>query len=140
MKQQQQVPQPVSARYAYMATGTQPQFVTINGQQLQVSCGLQGQQILAVQDGPGQPQQYFSLPPDQMQQLIIHRPQSFVPARFPPRPAEQEGRETDSAPLTTGRESVPLVRDGEQQACQVPVIQAVPEQPQALPYPSVTYN
>ena len=110
-----------------MATGTQPQFVTINGQQLQVSCGLQGQQILAVQDGPGQPQQYFSLPPDQMQQLIIHRPQSFVPARFPPRPAEQEGRERDSAPPTTGRESVPLVRDGEQQA----------EQPQALPHPSV---
>ena len=123
----QQVPHLVPARYAYMPTGTQPQVVTINGQQLQVSCGLQGQQILAVQGGPGQPQQYFSLPPDQMQQLIIPRPQSFVPARFSPRPVEQEGRERDSVPPTTGRESVPLVRDGEQKA----------EQPQAFPHPSV---
>ena len=80
---------------------------------------------MAGQGGPGQPQQYFSLPPEQIQQLIIPRPQSYVPARFSPRPAEQEG------------ESVPLVRDGEQQACQVPVIQAVPEQPQALPHPRV---
>ena len=86
-----QVPQPVSARHAYMATGTQPQFVTINGQQLQVVCGLQGQQILAVQDGPGQPQQYFSLPPDQIQQLSVPGPQWFVPGRFPPRSVEQEG-------------------------------------------------
>jgi len=91
----QQVLQPVPARYAYMPTGTQPQFVTINGQQLQVVGGLQGQQLVAVQGGPGQPQQYFSLPPDQIQQLSIPRPQSFVPARFSPRPVEQEGREKD---------------------------------------------
>ena len=91
----QQVLQPVPARYAYMPTGTQPQFVTINGQQLQVVGGLQGQQIMALQGGPGQPQQYFSLPPDQIQQLSIPRPQSFVPARFSPRPVEQEGREKD---------------------------------------------
>ena len=175
----QQVPQPVPARYAYMPTVTQPQFVTISGQQLQVACGLQGQQILAVQGGPGQPQQYFSLPPDQIQQPSIPRPQSFVPARFSPRPVGQEGRERDSVPLTTGRERervrlvrdgvpltgrdsvptemAPLVRDaagpltgrdrvglaplslppGEQQACHVPVIQAVAEQPQAPQYPSV---
>ena len=59
----QQVPQPVPVRYVYMPTGTQPQFVTINGQQLQVGGGLQGQQLVAVQGGPGQPQQYSSLPP-----------------------------------------------------------------------------
>ena len=58
-----QVPQPVPVRYVYMPTGTQPQFVTINGQQLQVGGGLQGQQLVAVQGGPGQPQQYSSLPP-----------------------------------------------------------------------------
>ena len=92
----QQVPQPAPARYAYMPTGTQPQFETINGQQLQVVCDLQGQQILAVQGGPGHPQQYFSLPPEQTQQLSIPRLQSFVPARFFPRPVEQEGRERDS--------------------------------------------
>ena len=85
-----QVPQPVPARYAYMPTGTQPQFVTINGQQLQVVGGLQGQQLVAVQGGPGQPQQYSSLPPDQTQQLNIPRPRSFAPARFSPRPDNHE--------------------------------------------------
>ena len=39
----QQVLQPVPARYAYVANGNQPQLVTINGQQLQVVGGLQGQ-------------------------------------------------------------------------------------------------
>jgi len=81
----QQVLQPVPARYAYVNTGGQPQLVTINGQQLQV---VGGQQIVAVQGAPGQPQQYFSLPQDQIQQLTIPRPQSFVPTRFSPRHME----------------------------------------------------
>jgi len=81
----QQVLQPVPARYAYVNTGGQPQLVTINGQQLQV---VGGQQIVAVQGAPGQPQQYFSLPQDQIQQLTLPRPQSFVPTRFSPRHME----------------------------------------------------
>merc|ERR1712142_237132 len=93
----QQVLQPVPARYAYVPSGSQPQFVTINGQQLQVVGGLPGQQIVALQSAPGQPQQYFSLPPEQIQQLSIPRPQSFVPARFSPRQVEQENRDKDGA-------------------------------------------
>lgn len=91
----QQVLQPVPARYAYVNTGGQPQLVTINGQQLQVVGGLSGQQIVAVQGVPGQPQQFFSLPQDQIQQLTIPRPQSFVPARFSPRNMDQESRERE---------------------------------------------
>ena len=53
----QQVLQPVPARYAYVAHGNQPQLVTINGQQLQVVGGLSGQQTVALQGAPGQPQQ-----------------------------------------------------------------------------------
>lgn len=86
----QQVLQPVPARYAYVSTGGQPQLLTINGQQLQVVGGLSGQQFVAVQGGPGQPQQFFSLTPDQMQQLNLPRPQSFVSARFSPRTIEHD--------------------------------------------------
>eukprot|EP00092_Neocalanus_flemingeri_P034746 GFUD01037814.1.p1 GENE.GFUD01037814.1~~GFUD01037814.1.p1 ORF type:complete len:3037 (-),score=859.26 GFUD01037814.1:171-7919(-) len=89
----QQVLQPVPARYAYVSAGGQPQFLTINGQQLQVVGGLSGQQLVAAQGAPGQPQQFFSLTQEQMQQLTLPRPQSFVPARFSPRAMDQENRD-----------------------------------------------
>jgi hypothetical protein len=78
--------------------------------------------------------------PQSLQHSLTQLPGSgYVPGH--PALQRQSGRE--SVPLAQGRDSVPLVRDGrdsvptgEPQACHVPVIQAVAEQPQP-PYPSV---